>query len=315
MPSPIALQGYGAGLRVVLLFCALLRVCEVPNGKQRALSEYAWLAPALERPMPADPIFAPRWVPSRVRDEADFRFHILGYVPKDVAIIRRIVCDTRMKTLWTELKKHRRVQHQSTTEYLHPAIMPAEQLWEENYELLNSCAADLQDLGKRPEAAQLRLSIPKLATSLDEVQELACGYLFIKLLHFVDDGPDILSSSEYAARYGSYAQIAKKLRGAAEELDSLGSMTREASQLRRIAVQCDENSKPAWETIVVPRKRGSASQRRFVIELGETMRVLFGKHMTGVIATAANVVLEQTCFSADQVTTMLPSRYHRLASD
>jgi hypothetical protein len=121
-------------------------------------------------------------------------------------------------------------------------------------------------------------------------------------------GPSVISRSELNERKAPYAQAAEKLEALAKTLRSLGCTTY-ADQLKEMAPNVREDwREPDDDFWIVQRDRGPTELRRYIAELANFNRIVFGSVLYGTVATVANVAFdlkEQKRITGEQVRQIL----------
>jgi hypothetical protein len=227
---------------------------------------------------------------------------------KALEILSGLTSDSRMQRVWQELYKKKRVEHQTTDEFLYPARVTdashaielrqrARELREKD-KALNERKAKLLDA----EATILEsLDDPPWIGRLSEQDRGAQLFLYHTYRIALDLKPVFLS--DLKANVDKLRTIAKRLQEDAKTLRLLG-IERNAQKLDEIASDSVEKAKkidpdlrsPGDDTWIITRKRGDTKLRAFIIDLSIISEMLFRKSLYSSLATVTNVV-----FSRDDV--------------
>jgi hypothetical protein len=228
----------------------------------------------------------PNWLPAAVREEAiklqagEFSTHIEDWC-EDILI--RLACDERMKRVWNELGRKEPV-----------CGRPASTLDPRDPELLGKLKTKLM------KASDIRLG-------RDEGQRQFFRHAFFyAAINWA--GPSVMSRSELNERKAPYARAAEKLEALAKTLRLL-HCSEYADQLEEMAF----NVREAWrepddDFWIVQRDRGPTELRRYIAELANFNRIVFGSVLYGTVATVANVAFdlkEQKRITGEQVRQIL----------
>jgi hypothetical protein len=218
----------------------------------------------------------------------------------------RLVFDPRMKRVWSELYKKKRIHHKGTDEFFYPACLTnasgaarqrrrALEFREKGdpksvseADLLEAEAALLESLYDPP-------SDPRWSEQDRAVQ------LFLRRVYKAALNHELIFLSDLEAKVSKLQKVAKRQRSDAAILKSLG-LKREARKLRQIASDLD---KDAFSTLpyggannysletddpwIITRQRGDLELRTFVANLSTVTGTLFKQTLYGTLATVANV--------------------------
>lgn len=227
----------------------------------------------------------PDWLPAAVREEAiklqmgEFASHI-GDEGQEILI--RLACDERMKEVWKYLKRRAPVCAQ-------PARFPDPR--------------DPQSLGK----IKSKLEPSDTRMGQDEGQRQFFKHAFFYAANLLY-GRSVISRSELDKMKAPYAQAAEKLETLAETLRSLGH-TNYADQLKAMAPDVREGwREPDDDFWIVERDRiriglqnttgqwvsalGAKILRRYIAELANFNRIVFGNVLSGIVAIVVNVAFD-----------------------
>jgi hypothetical protein len=228
----------------------------------------------------------PNWLPAAVREEAiklqagEFSTHIEEWC-EDILI--RLACDERMKRVWNVLGRRGPICGRDAN-----ALDPR----------------DPQLLGKLKRRL-MKASDIRLGRDEGQRQFFRHAFFYAATKWI---GPSVISRSELNERKAPYAQAAEKLEALAKSLRSLGCTTY-AGQLEKMAPDV-RNSWREWDDDfwIVQRDRGPKELRRYIAELANFNRILFGDVLRGTVATVTNVAFdlkEQKRITGEQVRQIL----------
>src|SRR5262245_40405555 len=63
----------------------------------------------------------PDWVPQPVRQLAQIMYQKAPKKGPEITLLRRLITDIRMKNVWNELVRKKRLRHKKTEDFMHPA--------------------------------------------------------------------------------------------------------------------------------------------------------------------------------------------------
>lgn len=229
-------------------------------------------------------IKTPDWVPPIVTQCANYLVaHAPHMPPETEAVLIRLVTDERMREVWEEVGKHKRINYKSTPEHFYDPQLPAEvRSWSALAEAWRREAKNLRSLGDEAAARQFEdwaQAVPDdAATSAtpptnEQQHDMAKAILLCDAFAHVDAGLRTV-------RMPSFEKFLEGLRakgqaGVADTYERLAAEERHAPYL-------------------VSRQRTDARIQAFVIGLGAVTRAMFGSPLYGVLATLVNVAFEGT---------------------
>jgi hypothetical protein len=290
------------------------------------------------------------WVPAAVMDEAKKLYVEISSQDgsgTEIDLLLRLISDERMRSVWQELYKKKRVNYKSTDEFLHPihvrkALIAAS---------LRRQAAALRKRGDKSNNAIAKKSKEVLAKGWESEASLlekeTCDLLANTSWSEQDLGAQVfLWQTYHTARDIKPAFLAdikvevNTLRQAAGQLRELSTTLQsfriECDALHQIASRCDfeAQNRDRDPTIddpwIITRKRNDARIRMFVAYMSIIMQQLFEKTETvdaaaresmrrrqlprvgavqlyGSIATIVNVVFQRADMTGDRVREMVRS--------
>jgi hypothetical protein len=236
----------------------------------------------------------PDWLPAAVREEViklqmgEFESHIED--GEDILI--RLACDERMKKVWKYLEGREPV-----------CAQPAR--------FLDLDPRDPHSLEKIK--SKLKASKTRLGKDEGQRQFLRHAFFYAGNMMY---GQYVISRSEFNKMKAPYAQAAEKLEALAEALRSL-NFGEYADQLKGMAPKVREGwREPDDDFWIVERDRArtglsgwaeAAVLRRYIAELANFNRIVFGNVLYGTVATVTNVAfnLKETTITGRQVIEML----------
>ncbi len=263
----------------------------------------------------------PDWIPRAVIDKAEqLRAGISTEENPTEAleVWSRLVLDARMKRVWQELYKKKRIGHQASEEFFYPACVTNKSFAARD----RRRASELRKKGgpENEKEANLLEAEAAVVESINDppskwIEQDRAVQLF--LYHAYKQALDhelvFLSDLEDKAR--KVQEIAKRLRCDGATLSSLG-MKREARKLQKIASDCDDealNMLPTRERDgslsddpwIITRRRGDLKVRTFVTSFSIPVQSMFGTSLYSTVATVTNVALDGQNLTGPKVREML----------
>jgi hypothetical protein len=260
--------------------------------------------PASTLPPPPFATSPPPNVPPAVLDEA-LKIYAESANQKNPAkakdLISKLVSDPRMKSVWAELYKKKRIDHKSTDQFVNPIYVTKASIAAELRRRASELRANTLNKKKFREAAILDAEAKLLEedpvdhlahTPLPE-QDLGVQLFLWHTYHAaLDPKPEYLS--EIKAEVKALRKAARQLRAQAVTLQSLRI---KCDTLEQIASHCDWQARSrdvnpktddAW--IITRRVYRNPEQKTFVAILSGITSRMCRKPMYGTIATITNVV-------------------------
>lgn len=243
------------------------------------------------------PLVFPDWVPAAVSYAAEeIRIEIASKEnsTENLKLLKRLIADERMKPVWAELFKKKRVANHGA--FLHPT-----QLF--GGPMMMECAVRLQKQGflkgqsvadyLEARAARFISELKLDLKGCKSAQDFAAQLFFRNSFYSAID-PKPTFHSDLKKRVRQFETIAKELRSSAQ---TLRSMEFEWEVLDAIADTCDTQASLILRrgmTRIIKRKskRGDLKIRAFVLVMSITVELLFNMKLYGTIAKVCNVVLE-----------------------
>jgi hypothetical protein len=260
----------------------------------------------------------PDWVPQPVGQLARNMYQNAPKKGHDVTLLHRLTTDSRMKKVWAELVRKKRLHHQTTADFIHPATSDAE-LWSLEAQSIQTRADVYRNLGgednlhhaKRIETnamiAELadRMTVTStLARSNLTSQSQALAFLFQTAMKLGQPTPQSVSMLEARKAVRRFRKMAEMVRADANQQQRAGSF--QAPQLLEAAFAYDELANRAAEALQDPllgkrKPRGDSRLKGFVVGLAFATKGIFGAPLYGTVATLANVVLDRRDVTDDKV--------------
>jgi hypothetical protein len=237
------------------------------------------IAPEAEAPT----LHLPDWLPPRVREQA-IKLDEPGF-REDFLV--RLVSDQRMNRVWAELGRRQ------------PEC--GKDAW-----LLDPC--DPQSLGKI--RSKLKASITRLRPA--EAQGLFFRYAFFyAATKYYGSGSTVIPRSKLNKLKAPYAQAAENLEALAKTLRSL-RFEEYADKLEKMAPNVMEGWREPGDIFWVVERRRTRGQstryqevRRYIAELANFNRIVFGNVLYGTVATVTNVAFDLQGITGAQVREIL----------
>jgi hypothetical protein len=248
----------------------------------------------------------PNWVPLAVIDIAKRLCAELAAEQepaKAERVLSQLTSDPRMKRVWYELYKKKRLNHRPTDEFWHPVrVTQASQA-----AASRKRAIELRKSGgvhNNREADHLEAEATALegepGPAFDQrytEQDRGAQLFFYHAYRAALDLKPVLFS-DLKANANTLKALADRLRKEAEILRSF-EMEREVRKLNEVASDCDDrvwnidpdNLEPGDDLWIVRRQKGDVQLRTFVASLSIPTVSLFDDYLYGTIAIVANVAL------------------------
>lgn len=241
-------------------------------------------------------ILCPDWTPAIVCEIANYLAPLLVNAPAEVKVLLfRLMWDERMKTVWDEVGKRKRVRYVKSEQYLYSAHLPAEtDGWSSLARPLRREENYLRDLGDRIAAdwfsswaagAEARAATAGSDARPDmPPQELAKAVIFALVLGIFSAGLRTVRKSDFDA-------LIARLRAEGKE--------REAEAYLRQA------NDPTNKQYIVDRQRTDARIEAFVKGLATETAKIFGSPLYGVLAILTNVAFEDAGYDQQRIRALL----------
>jgi hypothetical protein len=235
---------------------------------------------------------------------------------KAVELLSKLITDPRMKSVWTELYKKKRVHHKPTDEFVNPIFVRNASIaaWLRQHASTLRKKSGAQDalhadtLDAEARLLEKKTSDPLARTPWTE-QELGVQ-LFLWHIYHATLEPKPVFLSDIKAEVNALRHAAEQLRAQAEVLQSLHI---ECAALQQIAANCDSEARlrdrdpKTDDPWIISRRVHDAQLRTFVATLSIITDQLCKKTLYGTIATIANVVFSRNDVTGSTVREMLRS--------
>jgi len=241
----------------------------------------------------------PNWLPPPIAAYAQQIFRNNAREKSEQLLLCRLTSDSRMKRVWTELLKRKRINYKSSEEYRYPATSPKN--WSHTARVKLRRAQTLrfvrdppdEDEANRQEAHAALYQAAELVMLPNglSTQELALICFFDQAFEFARNSakpvPRVIAQKKRAHYLGMASRIredVKRLERPEQDLMKAAFVYEELA---------DRAAPPPGHPLLVDRKRrGDDRQIGFVIELVDATTAIFDMALHGVVAIVANVAFE-----------------------
>ncbi len=235
---------------------------------------------------------------------------------KAVELLSKLITDPRMKSVWTELYKKKRVNHKPTDEFVNPIFVKNASIavWLRHHASTLRKKGGAQDklhadtLDAEATLLEKKTYDPLAHTPWTE-QDLGVQ-LFLWHIYHAALEPKPVFLSDIKAEVDALRNAAEQLRAQAKVLQSLHI---ECAALQQIASDCDSEARlrdrdpKTDDPWIIVRRVNDAQLRTFVATLSVVTEQLCRNALYGTIATIANVVFSRTDMTGSKVREMLRS--------
>jgi hypothetical protein len=253
----------------------------------------------------------PERLPTAVRDKALRMFTTLVQDDDDAndaaakrELLIRLASDPRALTVWLELYKENRSPGRGTKKFFYKPSF--QKIGAAHITRLTAVELRKQFKGLRDEFPEFPITSEPLVEFIERLptivyypqpeepvdpqarQDLAVQYLFHHAYLSALVEKSVVTGQEIASNFVGRTETAHRLFKEADSLRSFG-MEREALELVRIAIACQDNVEILSDRWIVGRKRSDNRLRAYVITLAELTKKLFGKPLYGSLASLATV--------------------------
>ena len=265
----------------------------------------------------------PDWIPACVRELAQVIYNDVNRQevrPEDIALLRRLSLDSRMKLVWDELLKKKRMDYKRTQQYVYPVqnYDHTRQLWSFHARLLQARAEspgrsgeDADSKRNQTRALLIEIEVPNTFSRLTSKlgpQEKGLVWLFHTAFSLARQTPRSVSVADKRKAAHRFRTMAKQIRADAAEQRRMRGFPDDRLLEAGFAYDelADDAAGSLGPTLLVSRKpRWDARLKGFVIALASTTKLLFGAQLFGTVATLANVVLDRRDLTDDKVRKMV----------
>jgi hypothetical protein len=264
----------------------------------------------------------PDWVPQPVGQLARNMYQNAPKNGHEITLLRRLTTDTRMKKVWDELVRKKRLRHEKTEDFIHPATC-GPGFWSLEAQSIQRRADKYRKLGGKDDLLQAKrietnariaefadrttvystLALPNLTP-----QSRALAFLFQTVMRLAQPTPHSVSMLEARKAVRRFRKMAELVRADATQQQCAGSF--QAPQLLEAAFAYDELADQAAGVLQDPllgrrKPRGDSRLKGLVVGLTFATRGIFGAPLYGTVATLANVVLDRRDLTDDKVRKMV----------
>ena len=244
-------------------------------------------------------------------------------------VLSLLVSDSRMRLVWRELYKKKRINHKATDEFCYPACVTNASAAAANRRRASELRKKTSAVDERDarlleaEATVLEREGDPPADPRWSEQDRAVK-LFLRHTYRIALDLQPVFLSDLQLKMKKLREVAEVLRKQATALQSLG-MKGDARKLNEIASDCDDEAlnvlperhvasdendgsiftPQADDPWIITRQSGDVELRAFVADLSITTASLFGKDLHRTVATVANVVFNRQDVTRDNVREML----------
>jgi hypothetical protein len=241
-------------------------------------------------------IDCPEWTPAIVCEMANYLAPLLVNAPAEVKVLLfRLLWDERMKPVWEEIGKRKRVRYVRSEKYFYSVHLPAEtESWPNLARALRQEENKLRELGDRSGAERftsLATDAEARATSAGSdthpdfpPQELAKAVIFALVLGIFRAGLQTIRTSDFGA-------LIARLRAEGKEQEAEAYL--------------QQAQDPKNKQFLVDRQRTDARIEAFVKGLATETTKLFGSPLYGVLAILMNVAFEGAGYDQQRIRALL----------
>jgi hypothetical protein len=265
----------------------------------------------------------PEWIPRCIQDLVQILYNDANRHKaraKDVEVLDRLTLDPRMKRVWDELLKKKRLNYGKTEQYVHPtATYEGKRFWSFAARSLQSRAEERRKRGEGLEADRVQtrailveIEVPNIFSRLHPAkfapQEQGLIFLFYTAFTFAQETPQSVPVAEARKAACRFRAMTKTIRAdAAQNQRMRGYLDHRLLDAAFAYEELADDAVGSLGTIVlVSRKpRSEPRLKGFVMALASTTKVLFGVPLCGTVATLTNVALNRSDVTGDKVRKML----------
>lgn len=250
----------------------------------------------------------PNWLPQPIAAHAQQIFRNSAREMSEQLLICRLTSDSRMKRVWTELLKRKRINYKRSEEYRYPATFPKN--WSHTARAKLRRARTLRSMGgplneheaKKQEVHAALYQTGELVT-LEKglsTQALALICFFDQAFEFARNSAKPVPRVIAQKKRAHYLNMAKRIR---EDVKCLKLPDQDLMKaVFAYEELADRAAPPPGHPLFVDRKRGGDDrQTGFVIELVDAATAIFGMALHGVVAIVTNVAFECDDWDAERV--------------
>jgi hypothetical protein len=211
--------------------------------------------------------------------------------PEVRELLLRLVSDSRMRKVWTELRKRERENYQPTEKFVH-SVMPLANWFPDSRHALQH--PHRQEGRPPPEilANYHALRFYEGQGPRPPLQDLAMVYFFDNAFALGQQRIRLVPISELRKKRPHFLKMAEKLRADAAEQERLGLYENRRIVEAALAYEELANAAPAPgpSLLVTRQQQRDPRLKGFVMLLADVAKNVFGSPLYGSVATTANVV-------------------------
>jgi hypothetical protein len=238
----------------------------------------------------------PEWLPPAVARHA----RISCKTASDELMLRRLISDLRMRTVWTELLKRKRSNYESSDAFKYPATERID--WELSVRnRLRSAEAISQISNPHAELVAQRIAVgAKLhwaawttTTEISELsmQERALVSFFSQAFEFARSESRPVPHVVARRKRAHYLDMANRIRADVTDMNAADNPLLDAALVYE--GMADATAPPPGHPLHVQReRRGDERQIAFVLLLVDSSRAIFGQPLYGIVSIVANVAFD-----------------------
>jgi hypothetical protein len=259
---------------------------------------------------PSSKALLPEWLPQPVADYARRAFTNDCRTAPDELLLRRLSSDLRMKRVWSELLKRKRLNHRSTEAFKYPATSLKN--WTSGARAGRRRVQNLRRMSdpiNEAEANKVELCMAMYQVGQEHkwgsgeklpTQQLALVAFFDQAFECARSNSRPVSRADAQAKRAHYLNMARRIRDDVkqQEIRSI-TLIDAAFEYDGLA---DKAAPPRDDPLLVERTgRGDERQRGFVIKLVTSAAEIFGSPLYGIVAIVTNVVFERKDWTGQRV--------------
>jgi hypothetical protein len=265
----------------------------------------------------------PEWIPRCIQDLVQILYNDANRHnrAKDVEVLDRLTLDPRMKRVWDELLKKKRLNYGKTEQYLHPTATyhGRKRFWSFAARSLQSRAEEHRKRGEDLEADRVQtramlveMEVPNIFNRLHPAkfapQEEGLICLFCIAFKFAQETPQSVPVAEARKAARRFGAMAKTIRAdAAQNRRTRGYFDHRLQDAAFAYEELADDAVGSLGTVVLVSRKARSEPRLkgLVMALASTTKVLFGVPLYRTVATLTNVSLNRSEVTGDKVRKML----------
>jgi hypothetical protein len=251
----------------------------------------------------------PNWLPQPIAAHAQQIFGRNNVQEmSDRSLLCRLTSDSRMKRVWTELQKRKRINYKSSEEYRYPATCPKKWSRTARVELRRARTLrytrdplDEHEAKKHEVYAKFYQAAESVTLRKGlSTQEFALICFFEQAFELARNNPKPVPRAIAKKKRAHYLDMASRIR---EDVKHFGLPNQDLIKaVFAYEELADRAAPPPGHPLLVDRKRqGDVRQTCFVIELVDATTAIFAMALHGIVAIVANVAFECDHWNAERV--------------